>query len=622
MFDITTTRLMRVVFLYASFCLINNKYKSALWEYSPLLLILCCVTAIYYPGLNGPLILDDLPHLKPMLLIENGEVSWFEYLQEIGFGWADRPISILSFAANFTLAGSDVWWLKVVNLFIHLSCGALIYGICLLLLSQPVTKVEPKACKWIALWVTSAWLLAPIQVSTTLYVIQRMAQLSTLFILAGLFCYVVGRQRIEAKPGQGYQLVICAFIIFLPLAIFSKENGAVLPLLIFVIELFFFYKKSSTSRTDNIIFNSLLTLLALASCMLLLVIMYKPDSLFDTYNYRDFTLYERALTQARILIDYVMNILMIPGGSGMGLFHDDYQKSYGLYSPFSTVLSIVFWCSIITFALYKAGAKIGCVLFGFVFYMAAHVIESSILPLELYFEHRNYLPSFGIFFAIALAVYYLISDSRIKNFIIGAMILVIIGYSFFTIYRVDIWRSWASILLASQVQHANSLRVQRGLAVVYIYRGEILKALEHLSQVERLNDSSDETAVAMKYLMAYCYAEQFPPEKIYQNLDKKEMMPDDHYTGTVFMWLVESIEDKYCRAIDMEKLLTIMKNRISYENININYNNWVQLILLARLYATQDDWAQARYFIEKAIELKPGARKNYVENLKNHYDSM
>jgi protein O-mannosyl-transferase len=555
-----------------------------------------------------------------MLLLESGELSWFQYIQETGFSWHDRPISILSFTANFTIAGSDIWYLKAVNLFIHLSCGVLIYSICILLLSLPITEVSPKACKWIAVWVVSAWLIAPIQVSTTLYVIQRMAQLSTVFILAGLLCYIVGRGQIETKPRQGYALIIFTFILFMPLAIFSKENGAILPLLIFVIELFFFHKKKNPSRTDNIIFKSLLVILALPLCLILVAMVYKPDIFFDAYIYRDFTLYERALTQTRILIDYLMNVLMIPGGSGMSLFHDDYQKSYGLFSPLSTIISIIFWLILVVTALCKAGTKTGFVLFGLIFYIASHAIESSILPLELYFEHRNYLPSFGIFFAVALAVYYLISGSKIKNFVIGAMVLIIVGYSFFTIYRVDIWRSWASILLASQVQHPDSLRVQRGLSIVHIHRGEIRKALEHLSQVERLDDGRGETGIAIKYLMAYCYADEFPPEAIYQRLDNKETIPRDHYTGTVFMWFVESIEDKYCKAVDVERMLRIFQNRMSFENLN--YNNWVQLILLARLYATQSDWIQARYFANKAIELRPNARKNYVENLKRHYDSM
>ncbi|MCY0536413.1 hypothetical protein, partial [Klebsiella pneumoniae] len=36
---------------------------------------------------------------------------------------------------------------------------------------------------------------------------------------------------------------------------------------------------------------------------------------------------------------------------------------------------------------------------GWFFFLVAHLVESSFLPLEMYYEHRNYLPSFGLLLA-------------------------------------------------------------------------------------------------------------------------------------------------------------------------------------------------------------------------------
>jgi protein O-mannosyl-transferase len=592
------------------------------WIHGPLFLILLLAFAIYFPGLNGPLILDDLTHLKPMLLIDDGEVSWYEFMQESGLGWRDRPISILSFALNFSFMGADVWFLKIVNLLLHLACGVLIYSICHFLLSQPEINIQSQAKKWLVLWIAAAWILAPIQVSTTLYVIQRMAQLSTFFMLFGLLTYIVGRQRVNKTEVKGFIFIALTFILFLPLAVFSKENGVLLPLLVFVIEYFFFYKINNKTKLDSIIFHSLLLMLVLFFVLFLIICISDPDSFFGVYQYRDFNLYERVLTQSRIIIDYMLNILMIPGGSGMGLFHDDFQKSIGLLSPYTTLLSIIFLISLIVISVLNAGKKAGFVLFGLVFFMAAHSLESSVFPLELYFEHRNYLPSFGIFFSVGSASYYLLESVRIKKVIVIAMIFMLTSFSVFTLYRVDIWQSWSSILLASQAQHPDSLRVQRGLVVVYTQRGELQKALRHLSEVDRLDNKRGDTGIAMKYLLAYCYAGQYPVEEVYQRLDKTKPIPYDNYTGTVFMWMVESIEESECKTFDANRLLEIFNQRVTYHDENIIYNNWVQIVLLARLYATQANWKQASKLIDKAIELKPDVRKNYVEKLKHYYDSM
>src|SRR5690606_25539329 len=37
-----------------------------------------------------------------------------------------------------------------------------------------------------------------------------------------------------------------------------------------------------------------------------------------------------------------------------------------------------------------------CLCAGWFFFLAAQSLESSFLPIELYYEHRNYLPSFGL----------------------------------------------------------------------------------------------------------------------------------------------------------------------------------------------------------------------------------
>ena len=94
---------------------------------------------------------------------------------------------------NWLTTGDGVWPLKLTNLVIHLLCGVLVFLLSNKLLAGPVASLG-RGRPWVALWIAACWLLAPMLVSTVLYVTQRMAALATLFSLAALLFYVHGRE--------------------------------------------------------------------------------------------------------------------------------------------------------------------------------------------------------------------------------------------------------------------------------------------------------------------------------------------------------------------------------------------------------------------------------------------
>ena len=100
--------------------------------------------------------------------------------------------------------------------------------------------VRPSEVRWLALLTSALWLLHPLHVSTVLYAVQRMAQLSTLFTLAGLYVFARYRSRwavAGASPGDVLACLLWLFLFTL-LAAFSKENGVLLPWLVVVCEMF------------------------------------------------------------------------------------------------------------------------------------------------------------------------------------------------------------------------------------------------------------------------------------------------------------------------------------------------------------------------------------------------
>jgi len=564
------------------------------------------------------LMLDDVPNLSPINALETGDASWREVFANSG-GFDGRPVAILSFIANWLTTGSDVWFLKFTNLMIHLLCGCLVYWLTGRLLQQPMAGIDSKAW-WIALWVASAWLLAPIQVTSTLYIIQRMAQLACLFVLLGLLSYVIGRQNLHNKPGRGIFFILFAFGICWPLATLSKQNGVLFPLLALVIEIYFFSGVSNTETVVRRLRQILIVLILLPLIVFTGKILMNLEWLVNGYQTRDFTLYERILTQPRILFDYLANMLLIPGGSGLGLFHDDFIKSVNLITPFTTLVSIITWLLLLIAGLIKAGTKTGLIFFGFVFFIAGHSIESSIFPLELYFEHRNYLPGIGIFISIGIAFFYVMQIVRFKKLMIIIFILVPVGFSIITTYRVNIWQSFDDILLASEKTHPDSRRTQAGLAIINIYNGNLEKTTFHLERADKLDNRMRTSGIAIKYAIAYCFTNVEVPESVYQRIEQLKTITDDTYTVGVLNWFTGLVENGECKNIDVYRVIDILHNKTDKLDDPGNRNsNWRLYFLMARLFAFTENWSQASSYLDKIIDLKPAYRN--VKTLAEEYRS-
>lgn len=190
----------------------------------------------YWPGLSGPFLFDDFGNISA--LGEMGGVTDSHSFRSFVFGGhagpTGRPLALLTFLLDANNWPADSWPFKRTNLIIHLVNGLLLGA-----LMQQILKVlryPSRDAAWIALFAAAIWLLHPFLVSTTLYVVQRMAQLSVLFIFAGLLIYVRARRRVGDEPVRAYWTMSIALPVFTLLSMLSKENGILLPMLAGVIE--------------------------------------------------------------------------------------------------------------------------------------------------------------------------------------------------------------------------------------------------------------------------------------------------------------------------------------------------------------------------------------------------
>jgi hypothetical protein len=126
--------------------------------------------------------------------------------------------------------------------------------------------------------------------------------------------------------------------------------------------------------------------------------------------------------------------------------------------------------------------KYPLISFGILFFLLNHLIESTILPLELFFEHRNYLPSLFLFLPLAVSAHFLIDfyDSKpiMRFWIISFFVLLITFFSTGTLIRNQAWLTEESLWKDSLRKAPNTSRSYINLAHTYQNQGRLDIAFE------------------------------------------------------------------------------------------------------------------------------------------------
>ncbi len=365
--------------------------SPALALLASLFLTLIC----YWPGLQGGFLFDDIPNLQD-LGAYGGVVDWESLTSFVRGGWSGptgRPLSLMSFLLDDNTWPSQAAWFKPTNLAIHLLCGLLLAWATLLVLR--CYGLTERQAQWYAVFTATCWLLHPFFVSTTLYVVQRMSQLAAVFVFAGIVGYLHGRRLLATSPRAAYYWMGGSLIIGTLLAVLSKENGALLPLLVGVIE--FCAPRSAQALRPARAFTALF--LWLPSLALIGYLATRINFAPHIWPTRGFNQWERLLSEGRIIWDYLGNLLL-PRIEGQGLYRDDFPISRDLMTPQTTLPALLGLLALVTFVIVLR-RRLPLLSLAVLFFLVGHLIESTVIGLELYFEHRNYLPAAFLFLPIA-----------------------------------------------------------------------------------------------------------------------------------------------------------------------------------------------------------------------------
>jgi tetratricopeptide (TPR) repeat protein len=378
-----------------------------------------------------------------------------------------RPVSRLSFGMNYLLGRDRVQGYHLVNISIHLIATVFLFLTIYHTLRLPSLKAKygPNAY-FIALLSTAFWALNPVQTQAVTYIIQRMAGMAAMFYVMALYLYI---RWIKAKKRYLKYSYLFLCLLTALLSFGSKENALTLPLILIIYHVLFIrHQPGGGFRKDLILLGISFLFLLTLGIVLLSLFGTNMEALFGLYEIRPFSLYERLLTQSRVIFFYI-SLLFYPISGRLSLDHD-LGLSTSLLNPATTLIACVAIFAIITasLALYRRQPLITFAVF---FFFINHLMESSILPLELVFEHRNYLPSMFLFVPVSVgllkAISYFSYKRSMQSLLIIFIILFLIGEGHATFIRNQAWHTEESLWLDCLEKYPDSFRAHHNLGRHY-----------------------------------------------------------------------------------------------------------------------------------------------------------
>lgn len=503
---------------------------------------------VFQPAIPGPFLLDDSDNLEILGVGVSTVDDVKYYLANSNAGPLGRPISKLSFLINDNAWPSLPNSFKRTNLLIHLLIGVLLFAGLRLLFA---TIMEENRAHWWGLFCAGLFLLHPIQVSTVMYVVQRMTQLASMFIVAGVLLHCHFRIKFSNSPSSKQLLIMSVTAGFMTiLAALSKENGLLLPVYILVVE-FTLFSKLPSSTTYRWWRGVVLG----GPAVLLTGYLLNIPRWEAAYSGRDFTLHERLLTQLVVLKDYVVQILSFRV-HGLSLFHDAYPIYSSLWNA-EVIVSFTLITCLLILAIWLR-KRWSLLSFGILWFFTGHLLESTTVPLELYFEHRNYLAVVGLAAVIAALLIVVFQKFSSPVIVLAPSLLLLLGFS--TWGYAKEWSSIERLIPVWVAQDPESPRARRTYAQVLALKGLYASALLEVEDAYR--DFPDDMSLPIMSLAFSCISGL--PHR--QDIDTLITLTPEHKTTDGLRPAVTSLFnmliDGHCPELvnDAQRLLSAFPN--------------------------------------------------------------
>jgi len=538
----------------------NSESKINLAAFFFILILISCSILTFWPGITGPFLLDDNANLSAIQ--KNGGIKDISSLATYIFNDIassfGRPISYLSFTINSQSWPAEPYAFKYTNILLHALNSVIVFALCFTLFTK-ITHRQKQTALGTAFLAALCWAIHPIQVSTVLYVVQRMSELSALFIFAGVLTYIHGRTNISNNPGISYLWMSGSIAVFGTLAFLSKENGVLLPLLILIVE----FTLLSNVRRPKYWNYWAIPFIALPLTIIAFYFGIIISNSSAKYILWDFTLYERLLTQTRVLIDYLY-YLILPIQTP-SLYHDDFSISKGLFQPYTTLLSLATVTALLWLAI-RNRSKHAIASFAILWFFAAHLLESTAIPLDIYFEHRNYTALLGP--ALAFSYYASKLIQKKPSIFLPLTSIAVITLIALNFKHSTTWGDELQLINAWSKQHPKSLYSQTHYIDNLFLTNQNEAATQHLNNI--IKNYPEHLGAQVFYTMVSCRNNTVTRDEFFSLVELSSRARIDASVLPSLNKLFEKIRDGYCKQISFQGLEKIVNTLLSNKSIAHN----------------------------------------------------
>jgi len=427
------------------------------------------IILIYFNTLDAPFYLDDYRSIVENTLIRDlGKPENFWALTKFRF------ITYLSFGFNYYLHELSVSGYHVFNIFIHFLSTVAAYFLStgILKTKQLDAYLSDNQKLFIPFLTALLFAVHPLQTQAVTYIVQRATSLAAFFYLGTVAFYIFARIRYKNRQMLFFPLSF----IFCVCAFMTKQNTFTLPIIIFISEIIFFnYARNHPQKVFiPLAIGSFLIISALSLNNDLFTYISNATAETDTISRVDYF-----LAQLQVIWIYIAKFI-IPIN-----LHLDY-----IITPAESYFNIFIFglghLLLISAAFYFA-KRSPVISFSLFFYFISHLVESSFIPIrDLVFEHRTYLPNFGLCL-ITVWIFTVILPRRIPLKLITFLFpVLLLTFSILTWSRNEQWRDPISFYEHEISINPTNLRVRSLQAEVYIQRGDFDGAMRTYQQAVEL----------------------------------------------------------------------------------------------------------------------------------------
>jgi len=447
--------------------------------------IILLLSAIYGKSFDGSWILDDELNIIQNKYIHLKTLTW-DNIQKTFYGFDQkkitRPVVYFTFGINYFFGQLNPFGYHAVNLLIHFCSAIFLFLFIYRTLNLPRLKADYGSSSYsIALLATVFWAVNPVQVTAVTYIVQRMASMAGMFYIMSIYFYLMGRTDERRRRAIFFFILSAVSTLF---AIGSKENAAMLPVSIYLFDLLLIQGINRENLSNNLKY-----IVIPAVVILIILALFIDFSLIPgNYSIRPFSMWERLLTEPRVIIFYI-TLLLYPTYSRLMLNHD-FIISSSMLDPWTTLAAILIILFCLALAIFIAKRK-PLISYCIIFFFLNHLIEGSFISLELAYEHRNYIPSMLFFVPLSIFIVNALdffSYRRTLQFMITLLVSFVIAAQGHTVIMYNFIFSDPYILWSDNIEKAPNLsRPHNNLGDILWAYGLYDKAYQSYDKSYQLN---------------------------------------------------------------------------------------------------------------------------------------